>query len=633
MTRTKDAIPTPLREKDVEHPNVKSLIQSCDRITNGRIFVHRWNIEKEYAPIGLAVAEQDVATLNRALEVLIGKARPLSSFNQFDLESHSKTKGTHLNVYPNGKLELQGGQRGEGKEKRFPPSTRYACQGFLDILHHVSAALESTNPLDTNATKPKSFDTGNITPETDLSEPEKISLERMKFFLSKFPPGKKELILKSLQDSDNETPQALTNLEPGDELTNTELGASLINSEPGVAAPILHPALASVTSTLPGQNRAASNPTTKSNTVQYKVQPVIVHHNFPSEIRDNPNEIKKSLNKLKPDCKIKEVKTLKSGDLLIIGESEKDYNSLLKPWDTSLCPEGGEIKVRSRLPDEKSISHDILIRSVPTSVTDEEIKESLLLENITPKSVTRFVYRSGEKLKTVKVSLGLRSEKDQVLNTGVKIGYESFKCIEFKEQENITQCFRCQKFNHTSHLCEAPVRCVRCSENHRISEECKNAAVKCANCNESHYANYKGCSFYKTAVATTSAVTRETRPLMPHSYADVTASAPALTQTKPQVDSHLVMAAMAECMHKLSKLYKPDIQDEDNTIEKVVCDVGKRFFSSEISPESLVRLSNSTHPRIELIKMRVESARQSSSPSGTDPLPSLLQSHGANING
>lgn len=60
-----------------------------------------------------------------------------------------------------------------------------------------------------------------------------------------------------------------------------------------------------------------------------------------------------------------------------------------------------------------------------------------------------------------------------------------------------TQCFRCQKFRHSSKNCNMPARCVKCTEPHATSECSKKdrkEPARCCNCEENHPANYSKCS-------------------------------------------------------------------------------------------------------------------------------------------
>lgn len=76
-----------------------------------------------------------------------------------------------------------------------------------------------------------------------------------------------------------------------------------------------------------------------------------------------------------------------------------------------------------------------------------------------------------------------------IVNTKVKI--EALR----KSRDQVPQCKRCQRFEHTQAFCKREPRCVSCSGNH-LTIECKvdrKAPPKCANCHEAHPANYRGC--------------------------------------------------------------------------------------------------------------------------------------------
>lgn len=76
-----------------------------------------------------------------------------------------------------------------------------------------------------------------------------------------------------------------------------------------------------------------------------------------------------------------------------------------------------------------------------------------------------------------------------ILNHKVKI--EAIR----KQKEQIPQCRRCQRFEHTQSYCKREPRCVKCAGKH-LTIECKldrKAPPKCSNCDKAHPANYRGC--------------------------------------------------------------------------------------------------------------------------------------------
>lgn len=67
--------------------------------------------------------------------------------------------------------------------------------------------------------------------------------------------------------------------------------------------------------------------------------------------------------------------------------------------------------------------------------------------------------------------------------------------VESYRSSNPAQCFKCQRFGHSSLYCGYAPRCVKCAENH-LAQDCplsKEASPKCINCSGDHTANYKKC--------------------------------------------------------------------------------------------------------------------------------------------
>jgi hypothetical protein len=76
-----------------------------------------------------------------------------------------------------------------------------------------------------------------------------------------------------------------------------------------------------------------------------------------------------------------------------------------------------------------------------------------------------------------------------------------------KGRSCLTQCFNCQKFDHTSENCRQPPRCMWRGDSH-IHKECpetnnrENSIPQCCSCKlkdgeRPHSSNYRGCSHAK----------------------------------------------------------------------------------------------------------------------------------------
>lgn len=72
----------------------------------------------------------------------------------------------------------------------------------------------------------------------------------------------------------------------------------------------------------------------------------------------------------------------------------------------------------------------------------------------------------------------------------------SIKIENLRATAQIGQCFRCQKYGHSQSCCNADIKCVVCSENHRASD-CElikgKDTPRCVNYNGEHVASYRGC--------------------------------------------------------------------------------------------------------------------------------------------
>lgn len=76
----------------------------------------------------------------------------------------------------------------------------------------------------------------------------------------------------------------------------------------------------------------------------------------------------------------------------------------------------------------------------------------------------------------------------------VKIRWE-----KYKNPKKISQCYRCQDFNHGTDYCHRKPRCVKCTKQHLTKDCDKPAEAKpqCVNCSGDHPANASECPTYK----------------------------------------------------------------------------------------------------------------------------------------
>lgn len=77
--------------------------------------------------------------------------------------------------------------------------------------------------------------------------------------------------------------------------------------------------------------------------------------------------------------------------------------------------------------------------------------------------------------------------------------HTKIKIEEPRPRQNLFQCTLCQFYGHTQAYYNHMPRCVKCGDNHLLSEcnKSNDTPATCALCNLSHPANYRGCQVHK----------------------------------------------------------------------------------------------------------------------------------------
>ncbi len=85
------------------------------------------------------------------------------------------------------------------------------------------------------------------------------------------------------------------------------------------------------------------------------------------------------------------------------------------------------------------------------------------------------------------VKIAIKAMTNQLMNVSMLNAYHECACELFEKNCCITQCFRCQKFDHMIRFRRKNQRCVKCVDKHHI-KKCMMSLNKrrCANCNKNH---------------------------------------------------------------------------------------------------------------------------------------------------
>jgi len=195
--------------------------------------------------------------------------------------------------------------------------------------------------------------------------------------------------------------------------------------------------------------------------------------------------------------KIKELVTLKGGDLLIIPADDKTKEAI-----KSLAVEGfGITQTGSFLPK-------VIIYDVDREIKPDELSARIAQQNpemeLTDEDIKRIVprFKTGPRDQPY-VHWVCEVHQTTFRKINDKRVYISYSLCRITEYLQVTKCNKCQKFGHIAAKCRSKVDiCAFCAiEGHR-KETCpnKDKPAKCANCGGPFTAGHAGCTYKVTRI-------------------------------------------------------------------------------------------------------------------------------------
>lgn len=219
---------------------------------------------------------------------------------------------------------------------------------------------------------------------------------------------------------------------------------------------------------------------------KYKPPPIVVY----SYIQDHM----KSLNTIKEQL-TDEISIKYRGNRIIIHTFNRpDYDKVKQIMHES------KLDFHTYTPKEDR-DHKLVLKNLPPTISPEEVKNSLEAQNIKIKKITQMVKKAGETtlipLPLFVITAANESNIKEILKIK-KVCYCVITWERYKSKNGITQCFKCQAFDHIASNCFKTPKCVNCAGNH-LKNECDVISennLKCINCGEQHQANYRQCPAY-----------------------------------------------------------------------------------------------------------------------------------------
>jgi hypothetical protein len=183
------------------------------------------------------------------------------------------------------------------------------------------------------------------------------------------------------------------------------------------------------------------------------------------------------------------------GTVLIFPRAEEDSAKLL----ALPLRDGLHLRVtRSSAARAAAQPPTVLIIGMHPSIEDAEISEEC------GRKCTRIVSSqlNGERTWKVKLLCKTETERNLMLKSGITVGLQHYKCVTYKHSRPVTQCFKCQGFDHISTACTSESKCRRCGGSHSSKDCTDTGAVCCGNCGGPHSASDYSCPVYKNKIVT-----------------------------------------------------------------------------------------------------------------------------------
>lgn len=225
-------------------------------------------------------------------------------------------------------------------------------------------------------------------------------------------------------------------------------------------------------------------PVSRASTVKKpeRIPPIVVY----SYIKDHSASLKALRSACKQDFDLK----CRGNRLIFLAKCKDDYKKIIQEVTSA------QLEYHTyTLADE--LKHTLVLRNIPPNVTCEEIKQDLADKNVTPVKITQMSKKEMTG-RITKYPLFIVTF-DNSVNINEIINYKKVcGCIinweRYKNFSGITQCYKCQSFNHIAKNCYRNPKCLTCAGTH-LTVNCPtpDSPPVCVNCNGGHAANHQGC--------------------------------------------------------------------------------------------------------------------------------------------
>ncbi|XP_064461770.1 uncharacterized protein LOC135371732 [Ornithodoros turicata] len=181
---------------------------------------------------------------------------------------------------------------------------------------------------------------------------------------------------------------------------------------------------------------------------------------------------------------VKEIKRLRSGDLLLQCTSEADCERILNTQEMH------GIKISATLHRTLNTCRGVVSLAELIDVPSEEILENLKSQKVI--DVRKIKIRKNNEYITTRNTI--LTFDCPTLPERLKVGYLTAEVRPYIP--NPLRCFKCNRFGHPSDACRGSACCARCSRQDHDSKECR-GPDHCVNCAGDHPSYSRSCPNWK----------------------------------------------------------------------------------------------------------------------------------------
>nr|CAI5858938.1 unnamed protein product [Callosobruchus analis] len=189
-------------------------------------------------------------------------------------------------------------------------------------------------------------------------------------------------------------------------------------------------------------------------------------------------DILQNVNPVTDDIQISKIKHVKDGGILIGCKTAED-NLKLKSMVQEKLVEAYDVR------EVGGVNPRIRIVGMTREYSSDQLRFQLLkmnIELIVNQNECKVIKIMPFKRDNQKFQVIVQVDKasyEKILKAGnVFIGLDSCKIFDAVQ---VSRCFNCNGFNHSSKFCKKERSCPRCGENHAV-KDCKSVTLKCVNC-------------------------------------------------------------------------------------------------------------------------------------------------------